>query len=177
MQPKETVPEVIPETPHRLVSAAPSTVVLPAAPPVPAALPAVTAASKKTGSVSPVTAKSSGHHRPGNKGAGEKGRGRLSNGSGSGTVAPSNPRLLTQIAPEFPASARRRGAHGVAWVRVQVSTAGSVSEASLHRSCGHDDLDAAAVRTAKRWHFVPATAGGRPVSAAAVVKVVFAAGR
>jgi protein TonB len=65
----------------------------------------------------------------------------------------------------------------VAWVRVQVSTAGSVSEASLHRSCGHDDLDAAAVRTAKRWHFAPATAGGRPVSAAAVVKVVFAAGR
>ncbi len=178
IQPKETVPEVIPETPRRLVSTSPSAIVLqPTAPPVPAVIPAVAVASEKMGSVSPVTAKSSGHHRPGSKGAGEKGRGRLSNGNGSGTVAPTNPRLLTQIAPDFPASARRRGAHGVAWVRVQVSAGGSVAAASLHRSSGSEDLDAAAVRTAKRWHFAPATAGGHPVSAAAVVKVVFAASR
>jgi protein TonB len=93
-----------------------------------------------------------------------------------GFVAPTSPRLLTQTAPDYPAPARRRGAHGVAWVRVQVSASGSVAEASIYKSCGHSDLDAAAVRTAKRWRFAPATAGGQAVSAAAVVKVTFAMG-
>jgi protein TonB len=128
-------------------------------------------------SASRATGKTQSRNRAGTKGTGEKGQGRLTKGSGSGNVAPSDPRLLTQTAPDYPASARRRGAHGVAWVRVQVSSIGSVADASLYRSCGHSDLDSAAVRTAKRWRFAPAVAGGSPVSAAAVVKVAFVLGR
>jgi protein TonB len=177
--PKEPVPEILPETPKRLLASAPSSIVLPQpAPPAPAALPVVAVSTEPVSSAADVaTAKPQSRHRSGSKGTGEKGRGRLTQGNGTGTAAPTSPRLLTQTAPDYPAAARRRGAQGVAWVKVQVSGAGSVEEASLYRSCGHADLDDAAVRTAKRWHFAPATAGGHAVSAAAVVKVAFVIGR
>ncbi len=171
-------PALVPEkAPTLLASSAPSPVALPreetTAPPE-VEPPAVPDASPVAGSPAE---KEGRPGRPGRNGTGKKGRGRLSAGEGTGTVTPSSPRLLSQTAPEYPPAARARRAQGTAWVRVEVSAAGSVAAASLHRSCGHDDLDAAAVRTARRWRFLPATAGGRPVPAAAVVKVAFVLGR
>lgn len=176
-QPKERVPDIVPETPRKLVSSVPSSLVLPAEEVRPALpVPPVPALAVNPADPTHDSGKFRSHARSGNKGAGQKGKGSLTAGSGSGTVAPSSPRLLTQTAPDYPASARRRGAHGIAWVRVQVTASGNVADASLHRSCGHPDLDAAAVRTAKRWRFAPATVAGHAVSAAAVVKVVFTVG-
>ncbi|HWB01934.1 MAG TPA: TonB family protein [Verrucomicrobiales bacterium] len=181
-QPKERVPDIVPETSRKLLSSVPSSLVLPAeesrpALPVPTVPVPVPVLAANTAQVSHNSGKSRSHARNGNRGTGQRGKGRLTAGSGVGTAAPSSPRLLTQTAPDYPASARRRGAHGIAWVRVQVTASGSVADASLHRSCGHADLDAAAVRTAKRWRFAPATVAGHAVSAAAVVKVVFVAGK
>lgn len=178
--PAASIPAVIRDTPRRLLASAPSALTLPeevrSALPVslvlprqPVEMPAVASSSN----VPPTPGKSKSRRSAGSRGNGGSGGGTLRKGNGSGMAAPSSPRLLTQTAPDYPSAARRRGASGTAWVRVEVSSGGAVSGASLHRSCGHEDLDAAAVRTARRWRFAPATAGGLPVSAAAVVKVAF----
>jgi len=108
----------------------------------------------------------------GKSGARGEGRGELAAASAL-PAAPTAPRLLRSTSPEFPPAARARGEDGTVWVKVRVSASGSVEGASIHRSCGHSDLDAAAVRTARRWMFSPATIGGQPVSAPALVKVNF----
>lgn len=178
--PVASLPAVMRDTPRRLLAAAPSALTMPEEiRPSLAMSPSLTPhqaerpVAEGPGNKTPASGKAKSHLASGGRGKGGKGSGMLSRGNGSGHAAPSSPRLLTQTAPDYPAAARRRGASGTAWVRVEINSGGSVTGCSLHRSCGHSDLDEAAVRTARRWRFSPATAGGLAVSAAAVVKVTF----
>lgn len=106
--------------------------------------------------------------------AGRSGAGEGSgSGSGIGKGSATAPRPLATRVPAYPWSARKNGIEGVVLVRVQVSESGRVQASSVHRSSGHDDLDAAAVACVAKWSFSPGQSGGRPVAAAAVVRVSF----
>lgn len=68
------------------------------------------------------------------------------------------------IAPPYPALARRLKLEGEVWLSVHVAADGRVLEAGIARSSGHDMLDATAVESVKKWRFEPATLDGKPVA-------------
>jgi protein TonB len=73
------------------------------------------------------------------------------------TALPDNP------SPVYPVSATRRAAQGVVVVALSIDSNGHVAAATLHRSSGHADLDAAAMTAARLWKFQPARRGQRAV--------------
>lgn len=94
-------------------------------------------------------------------------------GAGAGTGVASAPRPLLTRVPVYPYAAKKRGEQGQVLVRVRVNEAGRVESSTLYRSCGHDDLDAAAVACVWKWSFAPGLAGGKAVASSAVVRVSF----
>ena len=64
-------------------------------------------------------------------------------------------RGLAQPAPRYPRAARRRGAEGTTWLRVDVAATGRVVRVAVERSAGHRDLDRAAVAAVRTWRFAP----------------------
>lgn len=86
--------------------------------------------------------------------------------SQTATVAP---KLISSSPPKYPRTALRRGAQGVAMVKVIVDPAGSVSSCTIWSSTGDQTLDQAALDTVKNWKFTPGHKGGPKV----LVKVSF----
>jgi protein TonB len=64
-------------------------------------------------------------------------------------------RVIAQPAPHYPYGARRRGAEGIAWLRVDLAASGRVQRVEVERSTGHRDLDRAAVAAVRSWRFAP----------------------
>jgi protein TonB len=58
-------------------------------------------------------------------------------------------------APRYPSAARRRGAEGTTWLRVELAPTGRVVRVAVERSAGHLDLDRAAVTAVSAWRFAP----------------------
>ncbi len=82
----------------------------------------------------------------------------------TGTAAPSvvRPRLLEDVAPVYPESARRDGLTGTVQVLLEVTTTGTVASVRLIRSV-RTDLDDAALTAARALRFSPATRDGVPM--------------
>lgn len=81
------------------------------------------------------------------------------NGSGSGEgrgVPVKPPRLLREVAPVYPASARNSGATGVVTVRILVSADGSVEDVTVVGSSGNSAMDSSVVTAVNKWRFSPA---------------------
>ena len=81
------------------------------------------------------------------------------NGSGSGEgrgVPVKPPRLLREIAPVYPASARNSGATGVVTVRILVGADGSVEDVTVVGSSGNSAMDNSVVTAVNKWRFSPA---------------------
>ena len=81
------------------------------------------------------------------------------NGAGSGEgrgVPVKPPRLLREVAPVYPASARNSGATGVVTVRILVGADGSVEEVSIVKSSGNSAMDNSVVTAVNKWRFSPA---------------------
>ena len=83
------------------------------------------------------------------------------NGSGSGSgegrgVPVKPPRLLREVAPVYPASARNSGATGVVTVRILVSADGSVEDVTVVGSSGNSAMDSSVVTAVNKWRFSPA---------------------
>lgn len=75
--------------------------------------------------------------------------------------------------PHYPYGARRRGEQGQVILRVRVSPEGAVEALWVHRGSGHAQLDAEAVRTVRRWRFVPARRRGTAVAGMVDVPITF----
>jgi protein TonB len=73
----------------------------------------------------------------------------------------------------YPPLALRRGIQGVVLLAVNVDRAGAVVHAEVTKSSGHDVLDRAAIRAARKWRFRPALDNGRPIAARYVRAVRF----
>lgn len=69
-------------------------------------------------------------------------------------------RMLQDVYPEALQIGR---IGGTVWLRMRVGDSGRVSEPTLLRSSGVDELDRVALRLAPRFRFVPALQGGEPV--------------
>ena len=85
------------------------------------------------------------------------------NGSGSGSgsgegrgVPVKPPRLLREVAPVYPASARNSGATGVVTVRILVGADGSVEDVRVVGSSGNGAMDNSVVTAVNKWSFSPA---------------------
>lgn len=79
------------------------------------------------------------------------------NGSGEGRGVPVKPpRLLREVAPVYPASARNSGATGVVTVRILVGADGSVEDVTVAKSSGNSAMDNSVVTAVNKWRFSPA---------------------
>ena len=87
-----------------------------------------------------------------------RGRGNVSgNVSGEGRGVPVKPpRLLREVAPVYPASARNSGATGVVTVRILVGADGSVEDVTVVGSSGNGAMDNSVVTAVNKWRFSPA---------------------
>lgn len=77
------------------------------------------------------------------------------NGEGRG-VPVKPPRLLREVAPVYPASARNSGATGVVTVRILVGADGSVEDVTIVGSSGNSAMDSSVVTAVNKWRFSPA---------------------
>lgn len=78
-------------------------------------------------------------------------------GSGNGSGVPVKPpRLLREVAPVYPASARNSGATGVVTVRILVGADGSVEDVTVVGSSGNGAMDNSVVTAVNKWRFSPA---------------------
>jgi protein TonB len=80
---------------------------------------------------------------------------------------------LHNPAPPYPASARRIGEQGRVVLRVLVNAEGQPEQVELGTSSGSPRLDGSALETVRRWKFVPARQGERPVAAWVLVPISF----
>lgn len=85
----------------------------------------------------------------------------VGNGEGSGSgegrgVPVTPPRILREVEPRYPASARNSGTTGAVRVRILVGADGSVEGASVVGSSGNSEMDANAVEAVYKWRFSPA---------------------
>lgn len=79
------------------------------------------------------------------------------NSSGEGRGVPVKPpRLLREVAPVYPASARNSGATGVVTVRILVGADGSVEDVTVVGSSGNGAMDNSVVTAVNKWRFSPA---------------------
>jgi len=99
------------------------------------------------------------------------------NGQGSGEGQASA--TLTQVRyrdtpqPQYPDSARRAGKEGRVLLRVLVDKEGRTKAIEVNTSSGHDLLDRAAAEAIKRWRFVPAHIGTKPIETWVKVPIEF----
>jgi protein TonB len=93
--------------------------------------------------------------------------------SGTGLTALARPLGGYQTKPEYPESARRERAEGVALLRFEVLATGRVGEVRVSRSAGHRDLDRAAIDAIRTWQFEPARRGPTPVAVWVTLPVRF----
>lgn len=89
------------------------------------------------------------------QGSGEGSGSGAGQGSGSGVpVIP--PYLVSSTDPRYPPAARNREIEGTVYVKMLVSSGGSVENAFVARSSGNEALDGAAVEAVYNWNFSPA---------------------
>jgi len=85
------------------------------------------------------------------------------------------PKVVKQVAPKYPDSARKRGATGIVLVRALVTKDGAVGRALVPKGKGvAPDLDRAALDAIRQWTFEPAKKNGKPVDVYVVIPVKFA---
>ncbi len=66
--------------------------------------------------------------------------------------------------PPYPELAQRLGEQGEVRIDVFVGTEGRVLDVRLTQSSGSHTLDETALRTVRRWRFLPATLDGKPIA-------------
>ncbi len=74
---------------------------------------------------------------------------------------------------EFPAAAWRRGAAGTTVLKLRITPEGVVDSVLVLSSCGHGDLDSAAVANARRLRYRAAEQGGEPVEVWGRLPVIY----
>ncbi len=85
----------------------------------------------------------------------------------------SKARLGDNPRPEYPRSARESGWEGTVMLRVDVLESGTAGAVMVHKSCGHDVLDNAALSAVQKWKFAPAMDGAFPVRSVVYLPVQF----
>lgn len=90
---------------------------------------------------------------------------------GTGGIIPPVP--IQREKPPYPLLARKMGYEGRLILRLLVSKEGKVEQVKVIRSSGYSILDRAAIKTVKRWRFIPAHGVKKAVPFWVEVPVVF----
>lgn len=94
-------------------------------------------------------------------------------GSGDGIVTYAMPRYKENPPPNYPRVARTRGYEGRTLFRVEVFETGKVGRIEITTSSGFEILDTAALKSVKKWTFVPGTKNGKKIRQWVMVPVRF----
>jgi protein TonB len=94
-------------------------------------------------------------------------------GNGQAGTALTQPRYRETPQPVYPDSARREGKEGRVVFRVLVDEEGRTKAIEINSSSGHALLDRAATQAIRKWRFVPAHAGGKPIETWVKVPIEF----
>ncbi|MGN7611925.1 TonB family protein [Magnetococcales bacterium HHB-1] len=81
--------------------------------------------------------------------------------------------LFNNTRPSYPIVARRRGFEGTVFLIVDVDKSGTPLSVKVKKSSGHRILDRSALRTIKRWRFIPAIRNGITVRALVEIPIRF----
>jgi protein TonB len=94
-------------------------------------------------------------------------------GSGRGGFGGAHPDYLRIPQPHYPTVARQNGWQGRTILRVEIRSDGHVGTVEILHSSGYAMLDNAAVEAVRAGEFMPAHAGGKPVSSSVEVPIRF----
>jgi len=84
-----------------------------------------------------------------------------------------DPEFKTNPLPKYPESARKKGYEGRVELRVLISVDGQVSEIKIHKSAGYATLDHQAVKTVKKWIFIPRKKNGLATGTWVIIPIRF----
>lgn len=90
-----------------------------------------------------------------------------------GALNQAKPAYLDNPAPRYPEYARMQGWQGIVFLKVLVSSEGSVSQAMIEQSSGYKILDDSALRTIQTWRFLPVRVGNATFSSWIKIPVRF----
>lgn len=93
--------------------------------------------------------------------------------AGSRHITLAKPRYDGNPKPPYPRIARRRGYEGIVVLKVEILRSGRVGELRVKRSSGHHILDKSALKTVKKWKFIPAKRGEDPIRMWAEIPIKF----
>jgi TonB family protein len=82
------------------------------------------------------------------------------------------PRVVYEVRPAYTAGAQRAGIQGTVVLSVVVTTEGTIGDVKVTKSL-QSELDAEAIKAAKRWRFTPGTKDGKPVPVAVTLELTF----
>ena len=123
---------------------------------------AATSGSSKHGT-QPVPGSGTGNGSDKGSGKGAGGTGSAGNG-GSGISGPyTDAGFFSNPKPPYPPVSRRMAEEGTVLLSVHIRTDGQVDEVKLKRSSGFSRLDGSAIRTIRKWRYVPAKRNGQPI--------------
>jgi protein TonB len=80
------------------------------------------------------------------------------------TVTLAVPNYNENPKPNYSIVARRRGYEGIVILKVKVLEDGKVGEVKLLKSSGYSSLDNSAIKTVKKWQFIPGEKGNTPIA-------------
>jgi len=83
------------------------------------------------------------------------------------------PMVISQVLPEYPASALENEIEGVAMVQAYIGINGKVGKTEVKTSSGNSELDASAINAVSKWIFSPATQGSASIASWFEVPVRF----
>ncbi|MXO64965.1 TonB family protein [Altererythrobacter endophyticus] len=83
---------------------------------------------------------------------------------------------LNNPGPAYPYKSRKAHEQGVVLLKVLVSTDGRAKTLQIQESSGFGRLDREAMKTVRKWRFVPASQAGKPREAWVLVPVTFSLG-
>jgi len=84
-----------------------------------------------------------------------------------------NADYLHNPVPAYPSISRRLGEEGRVVLRVFVDADGAAAQVEMRTSSGYPRLDEVALETVRKWKFLPARQGDRPVAAWVLVPISF----
>lgn len=88
-------------------------------------------------------------------------------------AADSQPYMLENPKPVYPAAARRRGMQGVVLLGVAVTKEGYVDKINILQTSGFRVLDRSAVKSVKSWRFIPARMGEENIASQMEIPIRF----
>jgi periplasmic protein TonB len=95
-------------------------------------------------------------------------------GKGEFKALEKTPEIIKKVAPVYPLEARERGEQGKVILYLLIDLDGHVRKAEVALSSGFEDLDRAAMESAKQCIFTPAMApGGKPARVWVMYPVIF----